>query len=185
MSLFRPRCPAKLTLENHLLCAYNQVAEQISQKWAEWCHYNKIHDLQPQKLPLLLIGTLPCFLSELICFPQTPISSFPCPFLTEIWLSLTEMKKENTVKEKWGVGGASIRWELPQSSAYTQRLTCICSHFFLPSCGNRNSHFLDMSFPYHLSEYLLLLSIDSFSLAFQRNKITWTVKNFTRHSHLF
>ena len=71
------------------------------------------------------------------------------------------------MKEKWGVGGASIRWELPQSSAYTQRLTCICSHFFLPSCGNRNSHFLDMSFPYHLSEYLLLLSIDSFSLAFQ------------------
>ena len=73
-----------LTLENCLLHAYNQVAEQISQKWAEWCHYNKIQDLQPQKLPLLLIGTLPCFLSELICFPQTPTSSFPCLFLTEI-----------------------------------------------------------------------------------------------------
>lgn len=73
-----------LALENHLLHDYNQVAEQISQKWAAWCPYNKIHDLQPQKLPLLLIGTLPCFLSELICFLQTPTSSFPCPFLTEI-----------------------------------------------------------------------------------------------------
>ena len=84
MSLFHPRCSKTLALENHLLHACNQVAEQISQKWAEWCPYNKIHDLQPQKLPLLLIGTLPCFLSELICFLQTPTSSFPCPFLTEI-----------------------------------------------------------------------------------------------------
>lgn len=93
------------------------------------------------------------------------------------------MKKENREKGVRGIGEHQSYRDFLQPSAYTQRLTCICISFFLP-VATEILLFLDMSFPHHLSEYLLLLSIDSFSLAFQRNQIAGTAKKFT-HSHLF